>query len=302
MERGLGWSRRTCSAVLVLGTVAVLGGIALVVAQAMSSAVSDFGDALPGIVDGARHSGLGDAVNVNSGALDTLREHTSEIVKGVGDASGGIVDVGVSAFGAVAGFFSVLFLTLYGLIDEPRIRGRIAGLLYPDKRERVERVAGRIVRTTSRYMLGNLVISVICGTVYGVMALILGLPYPLALAVIGGLLDLVPVVGATVAGAVVALVALSVGPDAMVAAILVVVVYQQIENYVLQPAIIGRAAQVSSFTVLTSVLVFGALFGVIGAIIGVPVAAAFEILADELTAPRRARVAAAAREPVTRTW
>ena len=72
-----------------------------------------------------------------------------------------------------------------------------------------------------------------------------------------------------------------------------IVVYQQIENYVLQPTIIGRAARVSGFTVIVSVLVFGSLFGVIGAIIGVPTAAALQIIAEELTADRRARVAAA---------
>jgi predicted PurR-regulated permease PerM len=70
------------------------------------------------------------------------------------------------------------------------------------------------------------------------------------------------------------------------------VVYQQIENYILQPTIIGKAAEVSGFTVLTSVLAFGALFGLIGAIIGVPIAAALQIVAEELTAGRRARIAA----------
>jgi predicted PurR-regulated permease PerM len=75
--------------------------------------------------------------------------------------------------------------------------------------------------------------------------------------------------------------------------VILIVVYQQIENYVLQPTIIGRAAHVSGFTVIISVLVFGSLFGVIGAIIGVPIAAALQILAEELTAERRTRVAAA---------
>jgi predicted PurR-regulated permease PerM len=75
--------------------------------------------------------------------------------------------------------------------------------------------------------------------------------------------------------------------------VIVIVVYQQIENYVLQPTIIGRAASVSGFTVIVSVLVFGSLFGVIGAIIGVPIAAALQIVVEELTAGRRARIAAA---------
>jgi predicted PurR-regulated permease PerM len=197
----------------------------------------------------------------------------------------------------VSGFtvlVSVLaFGSLFGLIEEPRARGWIGSLLHPHARNRYGQLADRIVRMTSRYMLGNLAISVICATVYGVTAAILGVPYPLAIAVIAGLLDLVPNVGATIAGIVVALVALSVSLQAMIAFVIVIVVYQAIENYVLQPTIIGRAVQISGFTVLISVLAFGALFGLIGAIIGVPIAAGLQIVGEELTAPRRARIAAA---------
>ena len=164
--------------------------------------------------------------------------------------SGGVADVGVSAFGAVTLVFSVLFLTLFGLIDEPRVRDWIGGLLYRDKRKRYFDVTDRIIHTTSRYMLGNLAISLVCGTVYGVTALILDLPYPLALALIAGLLDLIPTIGATIAGLIIAFVALSVSVEALIVFAIVMVVYQQIENYVLQPTIIGKAAQVSGFTVL----------------------------------------------------
>ena len=168
-----------------------------------------------------------------------------------------------------------------------------ANLLYRDKRERYLRVTDRIIQTTSRYMLGNLAISVVCGTVYGITAVILGLPYPLALAVIAGILDLIPNIGATAAGIIIGIVALSVSVQALIVFVIVIVVYQQIENYILQPTIIGKAAQVSGFTVLVSVLAFGALFGLIGAIIAVPIAAAIQIVAEELTAARRARIAAA---------
>ena len=154
-------------------------------------------------------------------------------------------------------------------------------------------MADRIVQTTSRYMLGNLAISVVCGTIYGVTALILDVPYPLALAVIAAVLDLIPSVGATIAGAIVALAALSVSPAAFLVFLIVMVVYQQLENYVLQPTIIGRAARISGFTVLVSVLAFGSLFGLIGAVIGVPIAAGIQIVVEELTAARRARIAAA---------
>jgi predicted PurR-regulated permease PerM len=261
--------------------------------QAISGAVRDFSDALPQIVDKARHSGLGKFINGGSNSLDTLQQHASDITKGAGKVSGGVVHVGVSAFGAVTLFFSVIFLTLFGLVDEPRLREWIGSLMYRDKRERYLKVTDRIVRTTSRYMLGNLAISVICGTVYGITAAILGLPYPLALALTAAILDLIPTIGATVAGIIIGIVALSVSVGALIAFAIVMVVYQQIENYVLQPTIIGRAAEVSGFTVLASVLAFGALFGFIGAIIAVPIASALQIVAEELTAARRARIAAA---------
>jgi predicted PurR-regulated permease PerM len=293
MERRLRWSRALCSTVLVLGIVVVLAVVLLVLAQAMGDAVRGFSHDLPQIVDDVRHSDVGDFLNGGSGSLDTLREHATDITTGVATVSGGVADVGVSAFGTVTLFFSVIFLTLFGLIDEPRARDWIGGLMDRDKRERYLDVANRIIHATSRYMLGNLAISVVCGTVYGVTAVILDLPYPLALALIAGLLDLIPTVGATIAGVIIGVVALSVSVEALVAFVIVMAVYQQIENYVLQPTIIGRAARVSGFTVLASVLAFGALFGFIGAIIGVPIAAGLQILIEELTAARRARVAAA---------
>jgi predicted PurR-regulated permease PerM len=293
MERRLGWSRRLCSTLLVLAIAVVIGAVALLLVQSISGSVRDFSDNLPQIVDKARHSDLGNFVNGGSNSLDTLKKHAGDITRGVGKASGGVAHLGISAFAAVTLVFSVVFLTLFGLIDAPRWREGVGSLLYLDKRERFVRVADRIIQTTSRYMLGNLAISLICGTVYGVTAVVLGLPYPLALAVIAGILDLVPNIGATLAGIIIAIVALSVGLGALIAFLIVIVVYQQIENYILQPTIIGKAAQVSGFTVLASVLAFGALFGLIGAIIGVPIAAGLQIVADELTAGRRARIAAA---------
>ena len=293
MERRFGWSRGVCATLLVVGIALVIAVILVVLAQAIGAAVRGFGDDLPQIVDKVRHSDLGSFVNGPSSSLDTLREHASDITTGVGKVSGGVAHLGVSAAGAVTLVLSIVFLTLFGLIEEPRARDWVAGLLYRDKRERYLRVTDRIVRTMSRYMLGNLAISVICATVYGVTAAILGLPYPLALALTAGILDLIPTIGATIAGIIVGIVALSVSLEALIVFAIVMVAYQQIENYALQPTIIGKAAQVSGFTVLASVLAFGALFGFIGAIIGVPIAAALQIVLEELTAERRARIAAA---------
>jgi predicted PurR-regulated permease PerM len=293
MERRLPWSQALCATLLVLGIAIVGIGFVVVLLAAIVDGVRNFSEALPELVDKARHSDLGGLINGQSDALDVLKQHTGDITSGLGKASGGLADVGVSAFGVVTLVVSVTFLTLFGLVEEPRVRGAIGSLLYRDSRERYERLTDRIIKTTSRYMLGNLAISVICGTVYGVTAVILGLPHALALAVIAGILDLIPNIGALIAGIIIGIVALSVSLGALIAVVIVIVVYQQIENYVLQPTIIGRAARVSGFTVIVSVLVFGSLFGVIGAIIGVPIAAAIQIVLEETTAARRAQIAAA---------
>ena len=292
MERKLPWSRAVSSTVLVIGIVALTAVALLILIQPFVDAVRNFNDNLPRLIDDARHSDLGGFINGASDSLDTLESHASDITAGVAKVSGGLAHVGVSAFGAVALVFSVTFLTLFGLIDEPRVRALIGGLLYRDKRERYEQVTDRIIQTTSRYMLDNLAISVICATVYGVTAVILGLPYALALALIAGILDIIPNIGSLLAGIIIGLVALSVSLGALIVFVIVILVYQQVENYILQPTIIGRVTHVSGFTVIVSVLVFGSLFGIVGAIIGVPIAAAIEIVVDEATASRRARIAA----------
>jgi predicted PurR-regulated permease PerM len=293
MERKLPWSRAVSSTVLVIGIVVLTAVVMLILLQPIVDAVRNFNDNLPRLIDQARNSDLGGLINGGSNSLDTLKSHSSEITGGVAKVSGGLADVGVSAFGAVTLVFSVTFLTLFGLIDEPRVRASIGGLLYRDKRERYEQVTDRIIHTTSRYMLGNLAISVICATVYGITAVILGLPYALALALIAGILDIIPNIGSLLAGIIIGLVALSVSLFALIVFVVVILVYQQVENYILQPTIIGRVTHVSGFTVIVSVLVFGSLFGIIGAIIGVPIAAAIEIILGEATASRRARIAAA---------
>jgi predicted PurR-regulated permease PerM len=129
------------------------------------------------VVDEVRRSDLGSFINGGSDSLDTLAQHANEITSGVAKVSGGVADVGLSAFGVVTLVFSVVFLTLFGLIDEHACESWVGGLLYGATRERFLQVADRIVQTTSRYMLGNLAISGGLRNLYGVTAVILDVPY-----------------------------------------------------------------------------------------------------------------------------
>ena len=119
------------------------------------------------------------------------------------------------------------------------------------------------------------------------------MPFALALGIVAGLLGLIPQIGATLAAVVLSLVALTQGVPQALIMLAVCIGYQQVENYVLQPTIQGRAAEISGFFVIASVIVGAALLGVVGALIAVPIVASVQIVIRELTAERRAAVAVA---------
>ncbi len=184
-------------------------------------------------------------------------------------------------------------MTLFLVIDLPNLSRSLHSVLYPRESARTAALEERITRTIGRYAIGAVVIATIAGTVQGTAALILGVPFALALGIVAGLLGLIPQVGATLAAVVLSLVALTQGVLPAVIMLTVCIVYQQVENYVLQPTIQGRAADISGFFVIASVIVGAALLGVVGALIAVPLTASAQIVVRELTAERRAAVALA---------
>jgi predicted PurR-regulated permease PerM len=275
-------------AVLVVATVLLV--IALVVP--LLRELKDLLQALPQIVSDIRQS---DAFHWLDQRVDLgaqLQAHAGDLAARVPDTIEAFVGLAGNVFKVGLLVFEVVFLTLFLLCDLPQIVRAVDSVLYPESAARFGRLRGQITTTVSRYAIGALVIASIAGTTMGLTAWILGAPYPLALALISALLDLIPQIGATIAGTILVLVTLPQGIPQALVMLAVVLVYQQVENYVLQPTIQGKAAQVSAFVVLASVVVFGGLFGVLGALTAVPVAAAGQIVLRELTAERRARVAA----------
>ena len=150
----------------------------------------------------------------------------------------------------------------------------------------------------SSSLLGNVAISVVAGTVAGLSAWAFGLPFPIVLGVITGLLDLIPQVGATIAAVVlVARRAHRQHARPAIAMLVIQLIYQQLENYVIYPIVYRRAVELSPLTTIAAVLIASSLLGVVGAILAVPFAAVIKIVLREAGAPRRARMA----EPRRRT-
>jgi predicted PurR-regulated permease PerM len=301
MQRRLNMGRGAAATTLVLALTVLGVVIAFLLVSPFANAVGNFVDALPSIVQDIRNSSLGAWVDKHSQAPEVTQENVKKLAQEVGDALGGVLGVTISGFSLILSLVTAIFLTLFLIIDMPRLIASIDSVLDPSGSARMQRIYPAIVTAVSRTMLGNIAISIICGTLYGLSAWALGLPFPLALAFISGFLDLIPMVGATISGTILVLVALTQSLTAAVIMLAIVLIYQQLENYLLQPTILGRAADVSGFFVMASVIVFGTLLGAVGAIIAVPIVASIQIVVREVTAKRRAEMAAlraaAAEEP-----
>ncbi|MSO94287.1 MAG: AI-2E family transporter [Thermoleophilia bacterium] len=293
MQRKLPLGRGACAVLLLLGLAVVGIGFALLLLSPLAQMFSDFVDELPSIVeDISTNSSVGAWVDAHSQTPETAQANVKEIAQGVAAAAGGLAGFVISTFSLVLALVTTVFLTLFLMIDLQRLIAAVDTLLDPRDSDRWNRMSERIITAVSRTMLGNIAISIICGLIYGVSAWILGTPFPVVMGVIGGLFDLVPMVGATIAGTILVLATLTQGLTPALIMLAVVLVYQQFENYVLQPTILGKAASISGFFVILSVMLFGALFGVVGAIIAVPIIASIQIVVRELTGERRASMAA----------
>jgi predicted PurR-regulated permease PerM len=179
------------------------------------------------------------------------------------------------------------------VIARPQLVRASVDLMHPNVAGRVERTLEKVSRTISFALLGNIVISFIAGAVVGITAVLVDAPSPMVLALIVGLFDLIPQVGSAIAAFIVTLVTLiASGVFPAVVLLLVILVYQQVENYLIQPAVMSEAVELSGFATIAVVLLGSALLGVVGAILAVPIAASVKVVANELTAGRRARMAA----------
>ena len=144
-----------------------------------------------------------------------------------------------------------------------------------------------INQAVAAYMLGNVAISVLATAATWLVLTILGVPYALALGVVVGFFDLIPLVGATIGAIVVALATATVDfPTATIVWVAFVVLYQRFENYVVQPVVYGRALDVDPIVTILAVLAGSALLGILGALLAIPIAAAIQIILRDWWANR----------------
>ena len=216
-----------------------------------------------------------------------LQQRITDAVKGSGgSALNEVVSAGTAVFGALADSLIVIVLTVYFLVDMPRIRTTMYRLVPGTRRPRAILIGDEVFAKVGAYVLGNVLISVITGVATFIWLIAFGVPYPLLLAIFVAVLDLVPIVGSTIAGVVSAAVALTVSLPVCIATVAFFIVFRLLEDYLLMPRIIGRAVKVPGLITVVAVLIGGALLGIVGALVAIPIAAALQLLTQEVLYPR----------------
>jgi predicted PurR-regulated permease PerM len=217
-----------------------------------------------------------------------LENVADNLVSRLGDAAGALVDIGAGLVSSIFAFVTILVISMFMVGRGQAWRDALLRHRPPDQAERMRRATDAIANAVGSYIGGALAQAAIAGFAAWLMLVILGVPSPLPLALIIAMLDLIPLVGATLGAVVVGVVTLFVDfPTTTIIWAVFAIAYQQFENYVVQPRIQSRAVELDPFLVVVAALFGGALLGVIGALLAIPIAASIQIAVREWLEYRR---------------
>ena len=200
---------------------------------------------------------------------------------------GGVLGAGKFVLSVGVATISVVVLTLYFLIALPGVKRLWLCLIPLSRRERVGLLTNEVFDRVGGFMLGNLLTSLVVGVGTYIWLMVLGVPYALLLALFVALFDLIPMIGSTIAGLVVTAVALTKGIPIGISTGIFYIVYRFAEDYVLNPRVMKQTVKVSPGLTIIATLVGGALLGLIGALVAIPVAATIQLLLEEVAFPRQ---------------
>jgi predicted PurR-regulated permease PerM len=284
--------RGAAAAIVYLLVAAFLAGVGALIIPTLAQQVGDFIQAVPGYVQELTR-GRGPL-----GFLETkyhVVERVQKAVNGSGGSSpiaGGAsaaLDVTRSVVTFVAAVVTITFLTLFMLLEGPQWVRRVIALLPAHSRPGARAIADDVYRMIGRYVTGNLLISLIAGSATTIVLLVLGVPFALALGLLVAILDLIPLAGATLGALVVTLVALTDSATSGIVVLGFTIVYQQLENHLIQPLVYGRTIALSPLAILVSVLIGAEVAGVVGALSAIPIGGTIQILLSHWQRHRASR-------------
>lgn len=214
--------------------------------------------------------------------VNTIKQGAKDLPNRLPDAAGTLKDLGVGFLNSIFASLTILVLSIFMVGGGPRWARQFIESQRPEHAKRIERTLKRIADAVGNYVAGAIIQATLAGVSAFIVLTILDVPFAAPLALVVAFFDLIPVVGASIAGIAVGVLTLFVNfPVATIVWAGFVIGYQQIENYLIQPQIQRRASKIEPFTVLVAVLFGTALFGIIGAILAIPTAAAIQITIGE---------------------
>jgi predicted PurR-regulated permease PerM len=284
-----GMRRGVATGLIFLGVFALLGAVGALLVPPLVDQVGGLAEALPGYVKDLT-AGRGPLGFLERDYHIVERAQDAQSAGGATRLVGGataVLSLTKGILTAILGLVTIVFLTVFMLLEGPQWWERMLGLLEPAGRPRWRNVGYQIGRTVSGYVTGNLLLSAMAGIASATVLLIAGVPFPIALGLLVAILDLIPLAGATLAGLVLGIVGLLTSVTAGIVVVVFFVLYQQLENHILQPLVYGRTVQLSPLVVLIAILIGSAVAGVLGALAAIPVAGTLQILLVDWLRHRR---------------
>jgi predicted PurR-regulated permease PerM len=292
VDRHVTGGRRALSTLLVfLAIVVALGGLITAFAVPLAREGTAFATQLPSIITDAKagRGAVGGFLD-RTNALNLVQDHQDQIkhyASGLTTPATGVLS-GIAA--TFAGLVTIFVLSYLMVLEGPKVVSGSLNLIdRGDVRDRVRAVAADCAKSVTGYLSGNLLISAICGVIHYAALRVMGVPFAGLIALFVAIADLVPLVGATIGGLVALLAAAIHSVPALIVVAIVFVIYQQLENHVLQPLVFARTVNLNPLTVLVAILVAVELAGILGALLAIPVASIIQVIARDLWDHRRGR-------------
>jgi predicted PurR-regulated permease PerM len=288
----LGIRRRGYALTIVtLLALAAFAGLAVVFGYPLANGTTHLARGLPSYVNQAEHGRgwLGHLV-IKYHVQAWIQSNAPKLAGFGRNLAKPALTLGKGAISLVIALLTIFALVLLLLIEGPKLRAGLLGLMEPARAERYSRVAREVNRSVIGYMLGNFLTSLIAGTVVFVTLLLLGVPFPFLWALWVALVDFLPMIGGALAGIPTVLFAAAHSLTAGIITLIVFLIYTQVENHVLNPIVMSRTVKVNPLLVLVSILVgasigslIGGIFGAfVAALLAIPAAGAIQVLVREI--------------------
>ncbi len=283
VRRGLG--RGLAVVLIIIAFLAIIGGFVASAVPPIAHEVSALTARLPRY----RHE-----VATGQGWLGHLvrRLHLASYIEGKNASKvkssleGGALGAGRALASATTAIISGIVLTIYFLVALPRVKRMALNLIPASRRERAAALTEETFSRVGGFVLGNVLTSIVSGIGTYIWLAAFGVPYPFLLALFVALLDLIPVIGSTVAGVVVSLVALVRGLPIALGTACFYIAYRFFEDYLLTPRVMGHTVRISPGLTIIATLIGGTLLGLVGALVAIPCAATIYLLLEEVVYPR----------------